>query len=104
MFYKVTHGRYVSLVLGGLGIYVLWMDVGFYLELQNLPVRQENISSVYTYSPIQMCAKNLRNSLIDELPNRKFKKNFRILGETNMIWCVTGKGKYEYGSVGPSAK
>ena len=51
MFYKVTHGRYVSLLLGGLGIYVLWMDVGFYLELQNLPVRQQNISSVYTYSP-----------------------------------------------------
>ena len=29
----------LTLLLVGIGIYLLWMDVGFYLEVQQLPVR-----------------------------------------------------------------
>ena len=51
--------KYLSLFLAAIAIYLLWMDVGFYLELQkmaprspNIPeVPKLNISTPYIYSP-----------------------------------------------------
>ena len=48
--------KYLSLCLVSVAIYLMWMDVGFYLELQNLPVRVANESKVspsFVYSPFQ---------------------------------------------------
>ena len=51
----------LTLLLVGIGIYLLWMDVGFYLEVQQLPVRHvthvtnssqpPSDTSDYEYSP-----------------------------------------------------
>jgi len=51
--------KYLSLFLASLAIYLLWMDVGFYLELQKMAPRSPNIpqapnlniSTPYLYSP-----------------------------------------------------
>ena len=51
--------KYLTLFLAALAIYLLWMDVGFYLEVQKLsPVSYEddylanyNQNSSYIYSP-----------------------------------------------------
>ena len=54
-----VNSKYLSLCLVSVAIYLMWMDVGFYLELQNLPVREANESKVssspssYVYSPFQ---------------------------------------------------
>ena len=51
-----VNSKYLSLLLASLAIYLMWMDVGFYLELQNLPVRAANESKVspsFVYSPFQ---------------------------------------------------
>ena len=54
-----VNSKYLSLCLVSVAIYLMWMDVGFYLELQNLPVRDANESKVssspssYVYSPFQ---------------------------------------------------
>ena len=52
-----VNSKYLSLCLVSVAIYLMWMDVGFYLELQNLPVREANASKVsspsFTYSPFQ---------------------------------------------------
>ena len=45
----------LTLLLVAVAIYLLWMDVGFYLEVQQLPVRVSNTSDaatqVFVYSP-----------------------------------------------------
>jgi len=51
--------KYLTLFLVAIAIYLLWMDVGFYLELQKMPPRSPafpdspklNISAPYIYSP-----------------------------------------------------
>ena len=54
-----VNSKYLSLCLVSVAIYLMWMDVGFYLELQNLPVREAKESKVssspssYVYSPFQ---------------------------------------------------
>ena len=52
-----VNSKYLSLLLASLAIYLMWMDVGFYLELQNLPVRAFNETkadpSSFVYSPFQ---------------------------------------------------
>ena len=58
MFVSVNF-KYLSLFLASLAIYLLWMDVGFYLELQKMAPRPPNtsdapklnISTHYLYSP-----------------------------------------------------
>ena len=56
MIFSVNY-KGLTLLLVGLAIYLLWMDVGFYLEVQQLPVRHvlhmSNTSqpSDYEYSP-----------------------------------------------------
>ena len=54
-----VNSKCLTLFLAALAIYLLWMDVGFYLELQkmaprppNIPnVPKLNISTPYIYSP-----------------------------------------------------
>lgn len=42
----------LSLFLLSIAIYLMWMDVTFYLELQKLPVRVPNVTATtYAYSP-----------------------------------------------------
>ena len=42
----------LSLLLLSIAIYLMWMDVTFYLELQKLPVRNPNLTvTSYAYSP-----------------------------------------------------
>ena len=49
-----VNSKYLSLLLASLAIYLMWMDVGFYLELQQLPVRTNTTSAPsYTYTPFQ---------------------------------------------------
>ena len=51
-----VNSKYLSLCLVSVAIYLMWMDVGFYLELQNLPVRAANESKMspsFVYSPFQ---------------------------------------------------
>ena len=51
--------KYLTLFLVAIAIYLIWMDVGFYLELQKMPLRSPafpdspklNISAPYIYSP-----------------------------------------------------
>eukprot|EP00092_Neocalanus_flemingeri_P034761 GFUD01037829.1.p1 GENE.GFUD01037829.1~~GFUD01037829.1.p1 ORF type:complete len:361 (-),score=72.17 GFUD01037829.1:68-1150(-) len=53
--------KYLTLFLAAVAIYLLWMDVGFYLELQKMAPRSPNIPNVpklnistpYIYSPFQ---------------------------------------------------
>ena len=49
------NNKYLTLFLSALAIYLLWMDVGFYLEVQKLsPVsyhQDYNKTSHYIYSP-----------------------------------------------------
>ena len=51
-----VNSKYLSLCLVSVAIYLMWMAVGFYLELQNLPIRVANESKVspsFVYSPFQ---------------------------------------------------
>ena len=49
-----VNSKYLTLILGSVAIYLMWMDVGFYLELQQLPVRTNTTSAPsYTYTPFQ---------------------------------------------------
>ena len=49
-----VNSKYLTLILGSVAIYLMWMDVGFYLELQQLPVRTNTTSTPsYTYTPFQ---------------------------------------------------
>ena len=54
MIFSVNY-KGLTLLLVGVGIYLLWMDVGFYLEVQKLsPVsyhQDYNKTSHYIYSP-----------------------------------------------------
>ena len=45
--------KYLTLFLAALAIYLLWMDVGFYLELQKMVPRSLDINKTtpYIYSP-----------------------------------------------------
>ena len=43
-----VNSKYLSLCLVSVAIYLMWMDVGFYLELQNLPGRVANESNAAT--------------------------------------------------------
>ena len=51
------NSRYLNICLVFLAMYLIWMDLGFYLELQNLPVREANESKVssptFVYSPFK---------------------------------------------------
>ena len=49
-----VNSKYLTLILGSVAIYLMWMDVGFYLELQQLPVRTNTTAAPsYTYTPFQ---------------------------------------------------
>jgi hypothetical protein len=74
----------LTVFLGVVLIYLIWMDICLYMELLNLPIRlpAENLTTTYTFSPFHpMTVKLLMVSSFKEVGHSKYFKSFLCKSE-----------------------